>query len=81
MKKCVGNIELLGKSLKYYVYGTRDTGFGVEITDTHVEKADGIVSQSFEKALSVAQTLQKCSVFPTNLSEIIEDLRAEDDSD
>ncbi len=81
MRKCVGNIELFGRSLKYYVYGSRSTGFGVEITETHVEKADGIVSQSFEKALSLAQTLQKCSVFPTNLSEIIEDLQTGDVSD
>lgn len=79
MRKCVGNIELLGISLKYYVYGCRDTGFGVEITETHVEKADGIVSQSFEKALSVAQTLQKGSVFPTNLQEIIKDLQTGED--
>ena len=81
MRKCVGNIELLGRSLKYYVFGCRSTGFGVEITETYVVKADQIVAQSFEKALDVAQTLQKCSVFPTNLSEIIEDLEFPGNSD
>lgn len=74
MRKCVGTIELLGKCLKYYVSGNRSKGFGVEITETYVEKADHFVSENFEKALGVAQTLQKCSVFPTNLSEVIEDL-------
>ena len=80
MKKCVGKIELRGRSLNYYVYGSRDTGFGIEITETYVEKADGIVSQSLDKALNLAQTLQKCSVFPTNLQEIIEDLRTAEDN-
>ena len=81
MRKCVGNIELHGRSLKYYVFGSRSAGFGVEITETYVEKAEQIVAHNFEEALNVAQTLQKCSVFPTNLSEIIEDLEFPGNSD
>jgi hypothetical protein len=81
MRKCVGNIELLGKSVKYYVFGSRRTGFGVEITQTNIERANQIISPSLEKAMSMAQTLQRCSVFPTNLDEIIEDMKFEDNSD
>nr|WP_319489072.1 DUF6514 family protein [uncultured Caproiciproducens sp.] len=75
MRKCVGNIELCGSSLKYYVFGSRSTGFGVEITATRVEKADQVVSHDLGTVMDVAQLLQKGSVFPTNLSEIIEDIQ------
>ena len=46
MRKCVGNIELLGRSLKYYVFGSRSAEFGVEITETYVEKAEQIVAHA-----------------------------------
>ena len=73
MRKCVGNIELNGKRLDYYVFGSQKVGYGVEITETYMEKADHIVSPSLEKALILAQELQHGSVFPANLNEIIED--------
>lgn len=73
MRICVGNIELQGRHLKYYVFGSRSTGYGVEITESWVERADQIVSKDFEKTLNLAQKLQRCSVFPANLDEIIED--------
>lgn len=75
MRKCVGNIELCGSKLKYYVFGSRSTGFGVEIVVTRVEKADQVVSHDLEMAMNLARQLQKGLVFPTNLSEIIEDLQ------
>ena len=81
MRKCVGNIKLCGNQLKYYVFGSRSSGFGVEIIETRVEKADQLVSQDLGTAMSVAEQLQKGSVFPTNLSEIIEDFQFETDSD
>lgn len=81
MRKCVGNIELCGSNLKYYVFGSRNTGFGVEIIVTRVEKADQIVSHDLEMAMNLAQQLQRGSVFPTNLSEIIEDFQFGADSD
>ena len=77
MRKCVGNIELNGNSLKYYVYGSCNTGFGVEIMATRVEKADRIVSHNLEEATCVAQKLQRGSVFPMSLDEIIEDMEYE----
>lgn len=81
MKRCIGNIELCGSSLKYYVFGSRSTGFGIEITVTRVEKAEQIVSHDLGTVMEVAQQLQKGSVFPTNLSEIIEDFQFRVDSD
>ena len=81
MRKCVGNIELCGSNLKYYVFGSRSTGFGVEIIVTRVEKADQLVSHDLGMAMNLAQQLQKGSVFPTNLSEIIEDFQFGANSD
>jgi hypothetical protein len=81
MKRCVGYIELNGKRLRYYVYGTREKGFGVEITETCVEKAEQRVSQSLSTALSLANRLRRCSVFPANLNEILEDIETKNDFD
>ncbi|HEX3039440.1 MAG TPA: DUF6514 family protein [Caproiciproducens sp.] len=73
MRQCVGYLEYHGKRLKYYVFGNRNEGFGVEITETRIEKADHVVSNSFEKALDLAKKLRNGSVFPANLCEILED--------
>ena len=81
MKRCVGYIELQGKRLKYYVFGNRRDGFGVEITETNFEQADQMVTQSLETALSLAQQLRRNSVFPANLNEILEDLDFKNVSD
>lgn len=81
MKKCVGIIELCGNHLKYYVFGSRSTGFGVEIVKTRVEKADQLVSHDLGTAMNVAEQLQRGSVFPTNLSEIVEDFQFNVNSD
>lgn len=73
MRRCVGYMEYQGKRLKYYVFGNRYEGFGVEITETRIEKSDHVVSNSFEKALNLAKKLRNGSVFPANLCEILED--------
>ncbi|MCY1714438.1 DUF6514 family protein [Caproiciproducens galactitolivorans] len=78
MRKCVGNIELCGCTLKYYVFGSRSTGFGIEIKVTRIEKAVQIVSSDLGKVMDVAKKLRCGSVFPTNLSEIIEDEKFDD---
>lgn len=75
MRKCVGNIELQGRRLDYYVFGSQKAGYGIEITETCIEKADQIVSSSLDKALLLAQELQRGSVFPANLNEIVEDFQ------
>ncbi len=81
MKKCVGYIELEGKRLKYYVYGNRSVGFGVEITETYIEKTDSMISRSFETACNLAKKMQRGSVFPANLNEILEDYQYKSDTD
>jgi len=74
MRRCVGYVESHGKRLKYYVFGNRRDGFGVEITETYVEEAEQVVTQSLDIAMSLAQQLRRGSVFPANLTEILEDL-------
>ncbi len=81
MKKCVGNIELPGRRLDYYVYGSHKSGYGIEIKETCTEIAEQIVSCNLEKAVYLAQKLQHGSVFPANLSEIVEDFQYETNLD
>jgi hypothetical protein len=81
MRRCVGYIELHGKRLKYYVYGNRSEGFGVEIAETYVEKTERTVFRSFEAARNLAKKMQNGSVFPANLSEILEDYRFGSETD
>jgi hypothetical protein len=73
LRKCVGNIALDGKSLHYYVFGDLETGYGIEIVETRVEKANHIVSGRLEPALNLAKQLRRGSVFPASLDEILED--------
>lgn len=81
MRKCIGTIRLEGKRLDYYVFGSRSTGFGIEITETCVEKAEQVISQSLSQTLSLARKLRCGSVFPENLSEIAEDFTLARNSD
>ncbi len=81
MRKCVGNIELHGKRLKYYVFGSRSEGYGVEITETYIEKADQVVSDNLDRAMGLARKLHRCCVFPGNLTEIVEDLGTRNNTD
>jgi hypothetical protein len=81
MRRCVGYIEYHGKRLKYYVFGSRSEGFGVEITETCVEKTDRMVSRSFEAAQDFAKQLRNGLVFPANLNEILDDHQLENDTD
>jgi len=78
MKKCVGQVRLHGKRLSYYVIGDRNTGYGVRITETCMEKADQLVSGNFAEALNLAHQLRRGVVFPSNLTEIIDDYRIDD---
>ena len=63
MRKCVGNIELCGSNLKYYVFGSRSAGFGVEITVTRVEKADQMVSHDLEMAMNLRSSCRRVRFF------------------
>lgn len=73
MRKCVGNIALHGKSLRYYVFGSCKSGYGIEIVEITKRKANHIVSGELNSALSLARKLRRGSVFPANLDEIVED--------
>ncbi len=81
MRRCVGYIEYQGKRLKYYVFGNRNEGFWVEISETCIEKTDHAVSKSLKKALDLARQLRNGSVFPANLCEILEDYEFGNDTD
>lgn len=73
MKKCVGNIALHGKLLRYYVFGSCKSGYGIEIVEITQKRANYIVSSELDSALSLARKLRRGSVFPANLDEIVED--------
>ncbi|WOC31785.1 MULTISPECIES: DUF6514 family protein [Caproicibacterium] len=66
-KTAVGNTQLI-----YYVYGT-DGSFGVAISEIKTESASGTVSGNRDRAVNLAQTLLRNTVFPENLSEVLED--------
>lgn len=76
MRKCVGNIAFEGKRLQYYVFGNSKTGFGIEIVETKIERANQLVSGGLEPALSLAKKLRRRTVFPENLNEIVEDFES-----
>lgn len=81
MRRCVGYVEYHGKHLKYYVFGNRSEGFGVEITETCVEKTVKTAFHSFGTAWNLAQKLRRGLVFPANLNEILDDSQFENESD
>jgi hypothetical protein len=80
MRKCVGCVKLPGRRLTYYVIGNRTLGYGVQITETCVEKAERIVCDNLTEAIDLAQELHRCSVFPSNLTEIVEDYQYSDNN-
>lgn len=78
MRKCIGQIILRDKRLKYYVTGNPKNGYGVAITQTSIEKAEQVISKDYSQAFGLAMQLHRCSVFPGNLSEITEDCSCEE---
>jgi hypothetical protein len=76
MKKYVGNFELPNTTLKYYIFGDYRRGFGIRIVKNGEECADEIISRNIFRTYRLAKLLCRCSVFPGNLCEIVEDLRA-----
>lgn len=76
MNKYVGNFELPDMCIKYYIFGDCRRGFGIRIVKNETECADEIVSRNIFRTYRLAKLLCRCSVFPGNLCEIVEDLRA-----
>lgn len=81
MRRCVGHVRLCGKRLNYYVYGNSSSGYGIKITETCVQQAEHMVSDSLSEAVSLAKKLHRSSVFPSSLSEIMEDLQFMENKD
>ena len=75
MVKFLGSADLPGVCLKYLVFGNHREGYGVRILNGNGECADQYVSRKLSDALDLARRLRRCSVFPDNLGEILEDLQ------
>ena len=75
MKKHIGNFELPNTRLKYYIFGDCRKGFGILIERNDEEYANEIVSRNIFRTYRIAKLLCRCSVFPDNLCEIVEDLK------
>lgn len=74
MKKYVGSADIPGICLKYYVSGNRWHGYEIYISEENVESIHRYVSRNLCYVLDLANKLCRCSVFPSNLCEILEDL-------
>lgn len=73
----VGEANLPGICLKYYVYGSHRDGYGISISEVGAESVKLFVSSHYSPVLRLAEKLRRCSVFPENLQEILEDLQVE----
>lgn len=75
MVRFLGSAALPGVCLKYYVFGNRREGYGIRVLEGTGECANQYVSRKLSDVLDLAYQLRRCSVFPDNLGEILEDLR------
>ncbi|MCI1956646.1 MAG: DUF6514 family protein [Oscillospiraceae bacterium] len=75
MVKFLGSADLPGVCLKYYVFGNHREGYGIRILRANGECANQYVSRKLSEVLDLAYQLRRCSVFPDNLGEILEDLQ------
>jgi hypothetical protein len=73
--KFVGNADIPGVNVKYFVFGNRRSGYSIRIIEDDVISENCFVSAKLSETLDIAYMLRRCSVFPENLPEIIEDLR------
>lgn len=74
MVKFLGSADLPGVCLRYYVFGNHREGYGIRILKDNGECANQYVSRKLSEVLDLASRLRRCSVFPDNLREILEDL-------
>ena len=82
MKKNVGSILLPknGTTLRYYVFGSRKKGFGVQIMRCYGEQVvqseiSSHLTYDWPSARDFAHSLARGAVFPDSLKEICEDYR------
>ncbi len=74
MVRFIGSVDLPGICLKYYVFGNQKDGYGIRILKDKGECADQYISRNLTKVMNLAWSLRRCSVFPYNLTEVLEDL-------
>ncbi|MCI1965699.1 MAG: DUF6514 family protein [Oscillospiraceae bacterium] len=74
MFRFVGCADIPGICLKYYVYGNRREGYGIKIIRSDNDFERCLVSRNLLKVLNLAGQFRRCTVFPENLREILEDL-------
>lgn len=72
---CLGHSNPAGAELWYFVTGCLKSGYGILIREWNGEETKAFVSFSFSRTVRLARKLRRCSVFPENLPEILEDLR------
>lgn len=77
MVQFVGKADFPGVCLKYYVYGGHQDGYGINISEDNGESVKYFVSSQYRFVLHLAKKLCRCSVFPENLKEILEDMQVE----
>lgn len=75
MVKFVGTVDVPGILLQYYVFGNRKSGYGIRISQLNGETVQQYISRNLFKVLALAEQMRRCSVFPLNLCEIIDDLQ------
>lgn len=84
MKKDVGKVLLPrdGTTLRYYVFGSMERGFGVQIIQSQGDQvlhnaARGNLTKDWQSAHNFGRTLARGVVFPDNLNEVCDDFELE----
>lgn len=77
MEMNLGDSNLPGARLRYFVTGDRRSGYCVEIEEGSGNCAKAFVSESLLCAVQLGRRLKRGSVFPENLMEIMEDFRCD----
>ena len=75
MVRYLGSANVPGICVKYFVFGNRRHGYSIRISEENGECEYRFVSPKLSEALDLASKLCRCSVFPENLSEILDDLQ------
>lgn len=75
MVRYLGNADVPGICVKYFVFGDRRHGYSIRISEENGECEYHFVSPKLSETLDLACKLRRCSVFPENLLEILEDLQ------
>lgn len=75
MTKHIGDIYLPNGDLHYHLIGNAKDGYCVSITCCKYERACGFISSDLRFAENYIHQLYRGMVFPSNLSDYLEDLK------